>query len=205
MYYGQWETDKIIESYFKEQNTGFCIEVGAYDGVKGSNTKLFNDKGWNTMCIEPNPFVFEELQKNRPNSICINAACDRFIGTAGLEIFNFKSGIQSSLTSLDTDVRLIEDYEQAIINREIVTTQVVTLNHILSSNNITNIDFISIDTEGTEIKVLQGINLDKFKPTLLVVENNYNDTNIPDYLDDYGYIKVIRYKINDFYMRDNRD
>jgi len=71
-YYGQRETDKIIEQYFIGKTNGLCIEVGAYDGIKGSNTKFFEDIGWNCLCIEPNKNIFPLLQKNRSG---INLLC----------------------------------------------------------------------------------------------------------------------------------
>ena len=40
-FYGQWETDKYILEYFDESYIGNCIEVGAANGIKGSNTKYF--------------------------------------------------------------------------------------------------------------------------------------------------------------------
>jgi hypothetical protein len=64
------------------------------------------------------------------------------------------------------------------------------------------IDFISIDTEGTELEVLKGLSLDKWKIRLLVVENNFNDTDVEEYLHDFGYVKDARYKINDFYLKE---
>ena len=53
-YYGQWETDHIIEGYFEGQTEGKCIEVGAANGIKGSNTLYFEKLGWDCLCIEPN-------------------------------------------------------------------------------------------------------------------------------------------------------
>ena len=88
-YYGQFETDKVIETYFPDKNDGICIEVGAYDGIKGSNTKLFEDKGWYALCIEPNPYIYKELRSNRQHTI--QTACDVYLGVSDLEIFDFKS------------------------------------------------------------------------------------------------------------------
>ena len=199
-YYGQWETDRIIEEYFPYRD-GICVEVGAYDGIKGSNTKLFEDRGWATICIEPNPYIFKELQQNR-NGLCLNLACDNFFGKAELEVFDFKSNIQSSLTSLRTDKRLINEYSDAINKRHFVRVNVDTLTNIFNSFSVYHlIDFISIDTEGTELQVLQGLDLIKYKPKLLVVENNYNDSDIEDYLRPYNYNKILRYKVNDFYLK----
>jgi FkbM family methyltransferase len=196
-YYGQWETDRVIESYFPGQVNGRCVEVGAYDGVKGSNTKYFEDLGWETTCIEPNPFVFLDLLKNR-NGRCLNIAVGCHMGISQFEIFDFKSGIQSSLSSLKTDPRLIEEYGDAITKRTYVEVPVMLLGTLMDLNNI---DFVSIDTEGTEYDVLLGMHLYRQTPKLLVVENNYEDEIITKYIKAYGYKFDQRYKVNDFYLR----
>lgn len=205
-YFGQWETDKIIESYFVDKTDGFFVEVGAYCGIKGSNSKYFEDIGWKGICIEPIPKVFSKLVKNR-KADCFCCAVDMYDGISPLEIFTFKSGIQSSLTSLNTDDRLIEQYGDAISERVKTKVLVTTLENILFPY-IQIPDFISIDTEGTELNVLMGLGLANMyldnKPQLLVVENNYNDLNIEQYLKTRGYRKDQRYYVNDFYIKDKR-
>lgn len=201
MYYGQWETDKIIERYFPGQKSGTCIEVGAYDGIKGSNSKYFEDIGWKCLCIEPNPFIFDQLLLNRSQSSCSNYASDSFIGFAELEIYEFESGIQSSLTSLVTDERLIRDYAKAIKSTKKVFVGVKPLKDIIQMYLEGPIDFISIDTEGTELDVLKGLDLNLNKPKLLVVENNYDDKDMTDYILQFGYTFAERYYVNNFYTR----
>jgi len=198
MYYGQWETDRIIESYFPDE-VGSCIEVGAYDGIKGSNSKLFENKGWHCLCIEPNPYIYPELLKNRPKSACMCVACSDLTHMSHLTVYNFKSGVQSSLTSLDTDKRLIEDYANAIESTELLHVPSFRMDEL---NSNLNVDFISIDTEGTELNVLFGINLKENRPKLLVVENNYNDDYFRQFLTKYHHYTLDqRYKVNDFYLR----
>lgn len=204
MYYGQWETDRIIEKYFTGKKTGQCIEVGAYNGIKGSNSKYFEDIGWDCLCIEPNPFVFEELLLNRSKSKCSNYACDNFVGESELEIYTFKSGTMSSLTSLQTDIRLTVEYKNAIESTKKVNVGVTTLNKLIQQYVSKHIDFISIDTEGTELDVLRGLDLSINKPTLLIVENNYNDQEITDYLMPFDYIPTERYYVNNFYIKTTR-
>jgi hypothetical protein len=64
------------------------------------------------------------------------------------------------------------------------------------------IDLVSIDTEGCELDVLDGFDLDRFKPRILVIENDRpSGTAIELYLLDRGYRKFHRVKINDFYVR----
>ena len=47
---------------------------------------------------------------------------------------------------------------------------------------------MSIDVEGGELKVLQGIDLNKYKIKIMVIENVFNDSKIFEYLKQYGYI-----------------
>tara|TARA_R100001463_G_scaffold36622_2_gene78974 strand:- start:964 stop:1659 length:696 start_codon:yes stop_codon:yes gene_type:complete len=207
-YYGQWETDKVIESYFPDGYVGACIEVGAANGVKGSNTLYFEERGWDTLCIEPNPEHKQSLEKHR--KLVRYFACDEKSGTFPLTVFRVgERNIASSLTSLTPDQRLVKDYKSLINEAYEIDVRVETLSDIIENkvNNtvfekIRKIDFISIDTEGTELNVLKGLDFSSYEVTLLVVENNYNDKKIEDFMVSKGYQKDMRYKINDFYIKD---
>ena len=64
------------------------------------------------------------------------------------------------------------------------------------------IDLVSIDTEGCELDVLDGFDLDRFKPRVLVIENDRpSGGEIEPYLTERGYRKFHRQTINDFYVR----
>ena len=113
-----------------------------------------------------------------------------------------KNKIRSSLSGLEVDEKLLESHSHLIHDNYKIKVPVRRLDSILEEVEFTkDIDFISIDTEGTELDVLKGIDLDVWNVKLLVVENNHNDSIIENYLHDYGYIKDRRYKVNDFYMR----
>jgi FkbM family methyltransferase len=200
-YFGQWETDKIIEEYFINKIDGICVEVGAANGVKGSNTLYFEQMGWKSLCIEPNPKQFDSLEKYRKN-ISHYAVSDKR-GKMNLTVFDVgERNIMSSLTSLNPDERLVEAHAHIINEKYGVEVEVETLPNVLEMAKYpTIIDFISIDTEGTEIDVLKGFNFDKYDVKLFVVENNYNDSNISDFMESKGYKKDQRYKINDFYIK----
>tara|TARA_R110000824_G_scaffold119521_1_gene273614 strand:+ start:519 stop:1208 length:690 start_codon:yes stop_codon:yes gene_type:complete len=209
-YYGQWETDKVIETYFPEGYKGVCIEVGAANGVKGSNTLYFEERGWGVLCIEPNSEHRESLEKYR--KLVRYFACGSQTGTFPLTIFRVgKNNITSSLTSLDPDKRLVEDHIDLISEKYELEVKVETLSNIIENEvegtlfeSIREIDFISIDTEGTELDVLKGLDFSQYSVTLLVVENNYNDKEIEDFMMSKGYRKDRRYKINDFYVKDEQ-
>lgn len=206
-YYGQWETDKIIESYFDNNSVGKCIEVGAADGIRGSNTKYFEDNGWDVLCIEPNLEHKESLDSCR--KLVKYYACGKENIESSLHIFRVgKNNIASSLTSLKPDKRLVDDHREIINDSYEVEVKVRTLDWILenetsntSFTGVTNIDFISIDTEGTELDVIKGLDFNKYSVKLFIIENNYNDDNIEEYMNLVGYKKDRRYKINDFYIK----
>lgn len=206
-YYGQWQTDRIIEEYFTENFIGRCIEIGAADGVRGSNTLYFEKLGWDVLCIEPNPHFQESLKENRKH--IFKGAVSFYTDMEYMTIFDVgEKNIMSSLSSLRPDARLVDDHKH-IINESFHESVYVTPLMNVLKNHAENTpfhdqyvyDFISIDTEGTEIDVLRGIDFSKLNVTLYVVENNYEDKLIRDYMYENDYILDQRYKINDFYVR----
>ena len=201
-YYGQWETDSIISNYFDEDFVGTCIEVGAGDGIKGSNTKYFEDRGWKTLCIEANP-EFEDNLKSCREDVVMTA-----VGSVENEQVDFnvfvvgERDIMTSISGLVVDDKLVESHKHLIKDTYKIKVPVVRLDTILDERNFDDkIDFISIDTESTELDVLMGIDFDKWKIDLLVVENNHDESDIETYLKQFGYVKDRRYKVNDFYIR----
>ena len=202
-YYGQFSTDVLIETYFPNKEEGVCIEVGAADGVKGSNTLYFEEMGWHALCIEPIPMYYHRACKVREH--VVNCACGSVDDISqDFTIFNIGDRyIESSLSSLSPDYRLVKEYEHLINSESIITVETRTLDHILEQNNIdTHINFISIDTEGTELDVLHGLDLNRWDVDLLVIENNYEDrTEIRDYLENEGYKRDSRWMVNEFFTK----
>lgn len=195
--YSQFGEDIIIQRYFPKDYIGTCIEVGAADGIMGSNTLMFEKKGWKVICVEPNPILATECSKNRET--LWECAIGEKVGYADLTIFHIPGSNQSAVSSIKVDERLREQHKQLIQKTEIVKVKVETLDNIIDWSHLTNIDFLSIDTEGTELQVLRGFNIEKWKPKLLVIENNFNDPEIENYVTVFGYRKVLRNIVNDFY------
>lgn len=199
-FFGQFETDKYIKKYFPDNYTGSCIEVGAAHGVASSNTLYFEKKGWRCLCIEPNPNLYKQLVKNR--KFCVNyAVSDINKDDVYFHIFVLPNKDETAISSLSFDSRLLESHQ--IINDYRIKVKVRTLDYILEETKFFDgkLDFISIDTEGTELDVIKGLNLEKYRPKLLVVENNFNDRDIENYLKDFKYVLDFRHVINDFYLR----
>jgi hypothetical protein len=83
-----------------------------------------------------------------------------------------------------------------------IIVEVITLDKCIEDfYKYDKIDFISIDTEGTELDVLKGFSIEKWNPKLLIIENNFEDPEIEEYLKQYKYKKDKRIGVNDFYIK----
>lgn len=196
--YSQFGEDDIIKEYFPKSYKGVCIEVGAADGKMGSNTLMFEEKGWMTLCIEPNPELFKQMSKIR--KLTENYAISDKEGELYFTVFDIPGSNYSAVSSLIVDDRLLKQHENLIKSKTEIKVRVSTLDKVLSLHpQIEVIDFISIDTEGTELDVLRGFDIERWKPKLMIIENNFNDPEIEDYLNVFGYVKTRRNVVNDFY------
>jgi FkbM family methyltransferase len=149
-----------LDKLFKNKENGFFVELGANDGLTQSNTAFFEkSRGWSGILIEPSVIGYELCLKNRPNSICFNYAC---VSNDFKDDFVYGDFQQNGLMSSIDGERC----------GSISLTQVraITLEHIMDSQNITNIDFLSLDTEGYELNILKGLNLDKYRPSYMLIE-----------------------------------
>lgn len=205
-YYGQNGEDQLIEQYFPDGYIGTCIDIGATDGRCMNNTLHFEELGWNALTFEPNPAYFYQCQERRKYAymyaISNYNADDVDFFVANLDGY----GIEEAITGLRVDENIFNHHVKLGYNPVIKTikTQVRTLNWVLENiSPYTIIDFVSIDTEGTEIDVLEGFNIEKYKPKLFVIENNFEDTRLDEYMTKFGYVKDKRVSNNDFFVRKN--
>ena len=178
-FYGQFDppVDKVIKQYFPNITNGYCIEIGASDGVYFSNTLHFEKIGWKCLCIEPVPESFNILKNNRVS--CLNYAISSSnAGNQSFSVFKIENTEQpySAMSSLEVDHQLVDDLKQiySFEKRDIkVSTRRLDwcISHFFNHKII---NFITIDTEGNELDVLRSFNVNDYQIELLVIENNYN-------------------------------
>lgn len=199
--YAQNFEDVMLERVFKEQSTGFYIDVGAWDDVTDSVTKHFYEKGWHGINIEPIPVYFAKHQQSRERDINLNIAlldkpgnCTLFaIADTGLSTFDANHADEHRAKGL-----LVMDRQVEIQTLEAVCEEYV---------KDTPIDFLKVDTEGTELQVLQGGNWTRFRPRVLVIEATLplSQTTSHDkweaFILERGYIFAYFDGLNRFYVR----
>ena len=182
--------DLKLKNYLNFQD-GFYIEAGANDGVRQSNTKIFEELfGWKGILIEPSISAYHECLINRPESIVINCAL-----TDSDDIKSINGDFDGNLMSSIGGIRRGNKYNTIdVLSR--------TLTSILDEYNINNVDFISLDVEGYELSVLKGFDMNRWKPKYILIEINGDDrTLIEEYLLPFGYINILN--VSDFGPHNN--
>lgn len=203
IFYSQFGEDRLIHEIFRHKSNGFCIEVGANDGVNDSTTIFFEKIGWDCLLIEPNPELCKAIREVRTGLLFECAVSDK-PGDATLYV---AEGAERShgVSTICEDQEAHERILNYGFTVKPVMVKAMTLNEILSASKINApIDFLSIDVEGHELAVLRGFALDTWNPTLILVEDNSNnkDKSVSEYLSTFGYIPFMRTGVNNWYARE---
>jgi hypothetical protein len=198
--YSQIGQDLAVLEYYKNKRNGYFVEVGASDGVSFSNTYLLEkDFGWKGVCVEALPEKFKQLCKSRPTAICVENAVFNETGlTLKFDIahsFDMLSGISSYITERWS--------ERVKSNCTTIDVKTITLTDLLKNANAPAfIDYLSLDTEGSEFEILKVHDFSKYKFGLIDVEHNHIEptrTNIKNLLLSKGYAYIGPNQFDDCY------
>lgn len=190
--------DKWVVNYFAEKcgspiTGGFFVDVGAYDGRMMSNTMLLETEYmWDGICYEPDPEVFE-LLCNRRRCTCVNKAVSDAPGEALFQINHDRtwSGLVGYARELQHKPVL-----------DTITVPVVRLADEFAERGIDSIDYLSIDAEGADLNVLQGIDFDAVDIGVITVEVNKADADtIHSLLTRHGYTKAAMLGVDAVYTK----
>ena len=158
--------DRIIASnFFPNKTGGFYSELGAFDGIIESNTRLFEEcMGWGGLLIEGNPSSFTKLQQDerRPSATKLHVVpgCPHDPHAVSTVEFARWDNSAGSLATYAT-------------NKNIKTSKVhcAPLWVYLEQLAITHVDFFSLDVEGAEVDVLKGVDFQKTTFDVIMVES----------------------------------
>jgi FkbM family methyltransferase len=220
---------EYVMTLFPEDFIGICVDVGAYDPFWISNSWIFEQKGWDTYCIEPNPNCIPRLKEFRKNVLEFACASENsddaelFIyscQSAGPNLENKDSwqGEAAGTGLLDHGLHhwpyLASSHKQW--QSGVVKVKTRTLDWLME--NIIqkdHMDYLSIDVERNELAVLKGVDLLRWNPKVIAIENLGRELGTPDLWDDVwkdpeeqdvllqslNYRFVHRMTCNDIYMQ----
>lgn len=197
-YYSQCGQDYIVNFLFGGKRDGFFLDIGGNDPIMINNTYYFEQLGWSGLAFEPLKKYVDKWKERKTE--CIQIA----LGNSEEEIEFVEA--KKDYLSRRLDGKLIETVnldEAEIIEKYVVKQR--KLSDVLNERGIHNIDYMSLDVEGAEFDILEGINWEKDIIKVISVENEdgFNMENkIRDYLYSKGYIYWARIEQDDIFILD---
>lgn len=199
--HGENFQDLFVALLLDNRENGYFVEFGATDGVTGSNTLLFErHAGWSGILAEPARIWHQMLAKNRK---CIVA--HECVWRASGDQVEFRQAADPGLSTMN---RFANSDSHASKRRQstIYSVPTITLNDLLARHGApSRIDFLSIDTEGSELDILTAFAFNRYEVSVLIVEHNFREQReaIHALLTGHGFVRVLTAisKFDDWYVQ----
>ena len=185
--------DNMLAEFFSNQSNGYYVDVGG-NLPENSISKQFYDLGWDGLVVEPIPKNVEKFKSVGRNNIWQGAVTSPQEASKGTTTF-YLAGGDGAHSSLDGGA-----ISPSSLTGNTIQVELATLNTLLDDAGVTKVDFLSIDTEGTEVDVLLGMDLEKYNVRLLLVEDWGRDFKIHRHMASRGYKRVRRTGFNSWYV-----
>lgn len=191
--YAQYNEDIILLALFDGVDKGFYVDVGANSPVTDSATKIFYDKGWSGINIEPIQKFYDQLQKDRPEDVnlCLGAGektgtatLREFVKLPGHSTFSDAEKKQHSSSSAYTDYQV----------------PIKPLKDIFAEQKVERINFLKVDVEGFEHEVMAGNDWSKYRPEVVCIEANHEAKSWRAILTNNNYKLFIADGLNEYHI-----
>jgi FkbM family methyltransferase len=205
VYYSQYGEELVLWRYFKNKRRGFLIDVGAADGVRYSNSRyLLSNFSWGGILIEPHPEFRKKLHylydENDNIRIC-NYAVAKENMKRPFYMYGMDKHAQVSTVSDDFRKRVINKHGDKYLSP--IDVETMPLKRLLIEYECPNeIDFMSIDTEGLDMEVLQSMDWKRFDVNLVCIEHSMGKNTLNDFMDTIGYSFYDETAGNSFYAKE---
>ena len=203
-YFSQDGQDRFIDQeIFGGQDGGFFLDIGAHDGITFSNTYFFEKyRKWKGVCVEANPKPFAKLIENR-RCVALNAC----ISNEEIEdVFLYIEGYSEMLSGLKSkyDRRHLDRIENEIIDRggsvEELPIKTWTVSNVARRFEFDHVDYCSIDTEGSELAIIQSIDFSAISISVISIENNFGSNQILNFLSTRNYDLIAKIGADEVYI-----
>lgn len=172
----------------ERRDSGYFVEFGATDGVHFSNTyRLERDLGWTGIVAEPNPTLHEALRRNR--RCAVSDACVWSSSGARLRFSVLdEEPVLSTLEAFQAS-----DFHDRSAARSIEVTTLTLLDLLKAHGAPRHIDYVSIDTEGSELAILEAFDFSAFDVSVFTIEHNFTENRpaLRHLLQRHGYVRLL--------------
>jgi FkbM family methyltransferase len=197
-----YDLDRKLKKYLDFEGGAF-IEAGGNDGLAQSNTYWFERfRNWRGVLIEALPWQAQRCRQNRPNAHVISAALvadenTKFVHIVDADLMTYVPGGRNAEEETLHHANALNS--QALSATSEIEVPAMTLAKIIQDSGINRpFDLFSLDVEGYEIPVLQGMNPARHRPRYILVETN----NLPGVLEVLGghYKKIDQFSFHDYLL-----
>ncbi len=214
--YSQFGEDEIISNLLAEmkiQNMRY-LDIGANNPKYISNTYLFYEKGFNGVLVEPNTSLCEKLKAVRPRDVVLNVGIGTDENISEADFYLFPEAADGLSTFSPEEARHWEEVGMGgkkFKVEKVIKMPLVVINDIIADNFTECPDFISIDVEGWDLKILKTLNFEKYSPAVFCVEtlaynedgSTYRIKEIYEFMESKGYFSFQQTYANDIFVNKN--
>ena len=173
--YSQFGEDLVINDFFKNF-IGRYVDIGCYHPIKYNNTALLHKRGWNGVNVDLNQTSIDLFNVCRKNDINIVACLSDKVE----KVLIYLDSEFSALNSINIDNSKNFKFK----NLKTISMETSIFHELIKDN----FDFLNIDCEGNDFKILKTIDLKKYTPKMINIEvSQDNKKNIYDYMHENGY------------------
>ena len=209
--------DEFIYELFPNSKQSYFVDVGASDGIYGSNTFSLEKRGWSGLCIEGHEGLIEELSSNR-NCLINNSLVGEKEETVKFSMQKSESHIKGYFGknvfggfshAWRGGSGIIKNWNNDKINQskensEIVEIKTKTLTEVLDKYECPRtIELLDVDTEGNDHGVLLGVDWEKYRFSSILIEGNTEQ--IQTTLDDLDYVMVQEFSEERLYVDSKKE
>ena len=201
----------LLQKFLGETENGYYVEVGAYDGVFASNTWGLAQRGWYGLLVEPVPHFAEQCRKNYGDRERVEVA-QVAVGESNSEIILELAGtLTTANRELLTEYAAVDWAKNSLTSKR-VSVACRRLNDVLIEYSVPKgFDLLVVDVEGFEGEVFTGLDLNTWKPKMMIVEladthpdltsTAYKDALLGRALVEAGYVITYKDSINTVLVR----
>lgn len=161
--YAQNREDLFLWALLAQRTPGVYVDVGCNHERLHSVTRLFYERGWTGVNIDANPKMEAEFGVRRRDVFVVAG-----VGESAGQLTFREYPLHDGLSTFDDDIKAIHEPSGYPYIDHVI--EVRTLTSILDEVGVTTIDFLKIDVEGLEGSVLRGLDLGRYRPSVVVVE-----------------------------------